>query len=71
MVWDTAGQEEFDTITRAYYRGAKAAIVVFSTTDRQSFKNVSRWKKKLEAECEDVEIVLVRNKVDLRTEVEM
>ena len=20
MVWDTAGQEEFDTITRAYYR---------------------------------------------------
>jgi GTPase SAR1 family protein len=45
--------------------------VVFSTTDRQSFSNVSRWKKKLEAECEDVEIVLVRNKVDLRTEVEM
>jgi len=71
MVWDTAGQEEFDTITRAYYRGAKAAIVVFSTTDRQSCSNVSRWKKKLQAECEDVEIVLVRNKVDLRTEVEM
>ena len=22
MVWDTAGQEEFDTITRAYYRWA-------------------------------------------------
>lgn len=21
MVWDTAGQEEFDTITRTYYRG--------------------------------------------------
>ena len=21
MVWDTAGQEEFDAITRAYYRG--------------------------------------------------
>jgi GTPase SAR1 family protein len=24
MVWDTAGQEEFDTITRTYYRGAGA-----------------------------------------------
>ena len=45
--------------------------MVFSTTDLQSFKNVSRWRKKLQAECEDVEIVLVRNKVDLRTEVEM
>ena len=21
MVWDTAGQEEYDTITRTYYRG--------------------------------------------------
>lgn len=21
MIWDTAGQEEFDAITKAYYRG--------------------------------------------------
>merc|ERR1719334_641017 len=65
MVWDTAGQEEFDTITRAYYRGAKAGVIVFSSTDRQSFNNVKKWKKKLQAECSDIEIVLVRNKVDL------
>jgi Ras-related protein Rab-23 len=25
MVWDTAGQEEFDSITRTYYRGADSA----------------------------------------------
>ena len=71
MVWDTAGQEEFDTITRAYYRGAKAGLVVFSSTDRLSFNNVNRWKKKLQAECSDIEIVLVRNKDDLQPEVEM
>ena len=52
------------------FRGAKAGIVVFSTTDRQSFNNVSRWKKKLQAECSDIEIVLVRNKVDLQQEIE-
>lgn len=23
MLWDTAGQEEFDAITKAYYRGEK------------------------------------------------
>ena len=34
MLWDTAGQEEFDCLTRAYYRGAQAAVVAFSTTDR-------------------------------------
>jgi len=69
MVWDTAGQEEFDTITRAYYRGAKAGIVVFSSTDRESFNNLSKWKKKLEAECNDIAIVLVRNKIDLQPEI--
>lgn len=25
MVWDTAGQEEFDSITRTYYRGEDSA----------------------------------------------
>lgn len=24
MLWDTAGQEEFDAITKAYYRGETA-----------------------------------------------
>ena len=23
MIWDTAGQEEFDSITKSYYRGAR------------------------------------------------
>ena len=26
MLWDTAGQEEFNAITKAYYRGAQVQI---------------------------------------------
>ena len=26
MVWDTAGQEEFDAITKAYYRGMYVSL---------------------------------------------
>lgn len=26
LVWDTAGQEEFDAITKAYYRGGRAWV---------------------------------------------
>lgn len=47
MLWDTAGQEEFDAITKAYYRGAQACVVAFSTTDRASFDAVRKWKKKV------------------------
>lgn len=47
MLWDTAGQEEFDAITKAYYRGAQACVVAFSTTDRDSFSAVRKWKKKV------------------------
>lgn len=29
MLWDTAGQEEFDAITKAYYRGKAEFRTVF------------------------------------------
>lgn len=65
MLWDTAGQEEFDAITRTYYRGAGAAVIAFSTTDRASYEAVEMWKNKVEAECGDIAMALVQNKVDL------
>ena len=84
MLWDTAGQEEFDCITRAYYRlehinvlnvtkkqdniiyrGAQACVLAFSCTDRESFKSVGKWKKKVEEECGNIPMMLVMTKVDL------
>ncbi|XP_043919273.1 ras-related protein Rab-23 [Protopterus annectens] len=68
MLWDTAGQEEFDAITKAYYRGAQACVLVFSTTDRESFEAIRSWKEKVEAEVGDIPTVLVQNKIDLLDE---
>eukprot|EP00800_Vazella_pourtalesii_P019897 TRINITY_DN6917_c0_g1_i2.p1 TRINITY_DN6917_c0_g1~~TRINITY_DN6917_c0_g1_i2.p1 ORF type:complete len:168 (-),score=22.38 TRINITY_DN6917_c0_g1_i2:189-692(-) len=65
MVWDTAGQEEFDAITKAYYRGAQLCILVFSTVDRQSFEAIDSWKDKVYAEVGEITTVLVQNKIDL------
>lgn len=65
MLWDTAGQEEFDAITKAYYRGAQACVLSFSTTDRCSFDAVKDWKKKVENECGEIPTILVQNKIDL------
>lgn len=47
MLWDTAGQEEFDAITKAYYRGAQACVLAFSMTDRDSFEAIHSWKIKV------------------------
>ncbi|XP_004623067.1 ras-related protein Rab-23 [Octodon degus] len=68
MLWDTAGQEEFDAITKAYYRGAQACVLVFSTTDRESFEAVSSWREKVVAEVGEIPTVLVQNKIDLLDE---
>ena len=40
QIWDTAGQERFRTITSSYYRGAHGIIVVYDTTDGETFEHV-------------------------------
>ncbi|KAF2367669.1 Small GTP-binding protein domain [Trinorchestia longiramus] len=65
MLWDTAGQEEFAAVTRAYYRGASCCIVAFSSCDEHSLTAVPAWKLKVEQECGQIPTVLVQTKVDL------
>jgi small GTP-binding protein len=67
QVWDTAGQEEFRAITRAYYREAAAAIIVYDITDRRSFRKVQSWLSAVQghATADQIAITVVGNKVDL------
>lgn len=65
MLWDTAGQEEFDAVTRTYYRGGNACVLAFSTTDRGSFEMVEKWRAKVISECGEIPMILIQNKVDL------
>lgn len=64
-IWDTAGQEEFNSLTRRYYKGASACILAFSTTDRDSFEHVEKWLAAVEDECGDIPMALVQTKIDL------
>merc|ERR1719433_776885 len=65
LLWDTAGQDEFEAITRSYYKGAGACLFVFATDDRKSFEQVNSWHAKVKAECGDIVFALVKNKTDL------
>ncbi|KAL7695653.1 small G-protein [Lotmaria passim] len=68
MLWDTAGQEVFNALTQAYYRGAGAAILAFSTVDRDSFMNIAGWKQRVESVCGPIAMVLCQTKFDLSHE---
>jgi small GTP-binding protein len=43
QAWDTAGQEDFRAITRAYYREAAAALICYDICDRRSFRKLKSW----------------------------
>lgn len=64
-IWDTAGQEEYNSLTRRYYKGASACILAFSTVDRESYNHVERWKRNVEEECGSIPMILVQTKIDL------
>lgn len=37
QIWDTAGQENFRSITRSYYRSVIGALLVYDITRRDTF----------------------------------
>ncbi|CAL9106963.1 unnamed protein product [Musa textilis] len=66
QIWDTAGQEQFRTITTAYYRGAMGILLVYDVTDESSFNNIRNWIRNIEQHASDnVNKILVGNKADM------
>lgn len=66
-MWDTAGQEKYRSLTRMYYRDAKAALIFYDITDRRTFEGkIDEWIKDVRTKsAEDVGIVIVGNKTDM------
>ncbi|CAI9279620.1 unnamed protein product [Lactuca saligna] len=65
QMWDTAGKERYRAITRAYYRGAVGALIVYDITRSITFENVQRWLKELRDHTDqNIVIMLVGNRMD-------
>lgn len=72
QIWDTAGQEKYKSISKAYFRNALGAVLVFDITDMSSFENASTWLQELRESCnQNAFILLVGNKKDRENEREV
>ena len=65
-IWDTAGQDQYKTLTYQYYKQADAVIIVFDLTSVASFKSVTPWLQSLyKHKAEGIPKILCGNKSDL------
>ncbi|CAD8089193.1 unnamed protein product [Paramecium primaurelia] len=70
QLWDTAGQERFRSLTKNYYRGCDAVIIVYDISNIKSFDQVNGWIADFEEKCERPALkMLLGNKIDLNREV--
>ncbi len=64
--WDTAGQEKYRSLASSYYRIANGAILVYDVTNKDSFKQISRWLEEIKNNTgKDLKVMLIGNKNDL------
>jgi Ras-related protein Rab-22 len=65
-IWDTSGQEKFQSLVPLYYRGAGAAIIVFDISRPDTMHSLKKWVDELrQVGPPDIIIILCGNKSDL------
>lgn len=72
QIWDTAGQEQFKSITKIFYRGAHCIFLAYDITRLDTFNNLATWYNEVMAQSEPHVIVfLVGNKKDMEDKREV
>jgi small GTP-binding protein len=65
QIWDTAGEERYQSMAPVYSRGALGAMIVFDVARRESLASIPAWVKCL-AHCDTrIVVVVAANKSDV------
>ncbi|MFQ5942985.1 MAG: Rab family GTPase [Anaerolineales bacterium] len=64
-IWDMAGQDRFQIIRAGFYRGSRAAALVYDVTEPESLASLERWRDEILEAVEQQPFVVVGNKIDL------
>jgi GTP-binding nuclear protein Ran len=57
---------QFGGLRDGYYIQGQCAIIMFDVTSRMTYKSVPNWHRDLVRVCENIPIVLVGNKIDVK-----
>ncbi len=71
-IWDTAGQEKFNSIQNQYYKNVDGVLLVFDKTSLSTFENLNKWFDKIEKHSpKNCIVALAGNKKDLTNDIEV
>ncbi|KAK4264838.1 hypothetical protein QN277_025962 [Acacia crassicarpa] len=70
QIWDTAGQEKFQSLGSAFYRGADCCVLVYDVNAPRTFDALNTWHDDFSRQAdlnnpEAFPFVLLGNKIDL------
>ena len=64
-IWDTAGQEQYRSLGRHFYKNAYIVCLVYDITNKESFNDLKEWYSDLKMYGEEFTVVaIVGNKSD-------
>ena len=69
-IWDTCGQERFNSVCEKYYKQADGVLLVFDISNKESFNKIKNYYvQKIKDNCKlGIPIILLGNKTDLNEE---
>jgi small GTP-binding protein len=63
--WDIAGQNEFNFMRPTFYKGAKAAIIVYDLSKPETEATVETWYNDSKQHTGTIPVIVFGNKIDL------
>lgn len=68
-IWDTAGQEQYNSLHDSYYFAANVCMLVFDLTRKDTYQHLNNWYEEMRKMCPKIPCMLVANKIDSKNSV--
>ncbi len=69
MIWDILGQKNYETLHKAYYKGAAGALAVCDYTRPETMSSLTGWLESFNSVAEEAPVLILANKSDLEKQM--